>query len=145
MNHSKLSIIAQVFTIKSDHRLNKVDYDKIIKWAISILPKGNRLKENLYAAKSMMKPLGLGYQKIDMCPNFCMLYYLENAEMTECMMSHVCGGAAIVHPQGKIGIIYSWKNGERQGILVSTSENMDWEWPPSILVTRNLNWSLKIG
>jgi len=32
-----------------------------------------------------MKPLGLGYQKIDICPNFCMLYYLENAEMTECM------------------------------------------------------------
>ena len=25
------------------------------------------------------------YQKINMCPNFCMLYYLENAEMTECM------------------------------------------------------------
>jgi len=32
-----------------------------------------------------MKPFGLGYQKIDMCHNFCMLYYLENAEMTECM------------------------------------------------------------
>jgi hypothetical protein len=35
-----------------------------------------------------MKPLGLGYQKIDMCPNFCMLYYLENAELIECM---TCG------------------------------------------------------
>jgi hypothetical protein len=46
------------------------------------------LKENFYAAKSMMKPLGLGYQKIDICPNFCMLYYLENAELTECM---TCG------------------------------------------------------
>jgi hypothetical protein len=43
------------------------------------------LKENFNAAKSMMKPFGLGYQKIDMCPNFCMLYYLENAEMTECI------------------------------------------------------------
>jgi hypothetical protein len=32
-----------------------------------------------------MKPLGLGYQKIDMCHNFCMLYYLGNAELTECM------------------------------------------------------------
>jgi len=49
---------------------------------------GNRLKENLYAPKSMMKPLGLGYQKIDMFPNFCMLYYLENVELTECM---TCG------------------------------------------------------
>ena len=87
-NHSKLSAVAQVFTIKSDHRLSEAGYDKIIEWARSILPEGNRLKENFYAAKSMMKPLGLGYQKIDMCPNFCMLYYLENAELTECM---TCG------------------------------------------------------
>jgi hypothetical protein len=56
--------------------------------ARSILPEGNRLKENFYAAKSMMKPLGLGYHKIDICPNFCILYYLENAEMTEYM---TCG------------------------------------------------------
>jgi hypothetical protein len=84
-NHSKLSAVAQVFTIKSDHRLSQAGYDKIIEWARSSLPEGNRLKENFYATKSMMKPLGLGYQKIDMCPNFYMLYYLENAEMTECM------------------------------------------------------------
>jgi len=55
-NHSKLSVIAQVFTIKSDHRLSEVGYDKIIEWVRSILPEGNRLKENFYAAKSMMKP-----------------------------------------------------------------------------------------
>jgi len=36
----------------------------------------------------MMKPLSLGYQKIDICPNFYMLYYLENAKLTECM---TCG------------------------------------------------------
>jgi hypothetical protein len=81
-------VIAQVFTIKSDHGLSEVGYDKNIEWARSILPEENRLKENFYAAKFMMKPLGLWYQKIDMCPNFCMLYYLENAEMTECM---TCG------------------------------------------------------
>jgi hypothetical protein len=87
-NHSKLSAVAQVFTIRSDHGLSEVGYDKIIEWARSILHEGNMLKDNFYAAKSMMKPLDLGYQKIDMCPNFCMLYYLENAEMTECM---TCG------------------------------------------------------
>jgi hypothetical protein len=87
-NHSKLSAVTQVFTIKSDHRLSEAGCEKIIEWARSILPEGNRLKENFYAAKSMMKPLGLGNQKINMCPNFCMLYYLENAELTECM---TCG------------------------------------------------------
>jgi len=61
MNHSKLSVVVQVFTIKSDHGLSEVGYDKIIEWVKSILPEGNRLKENFYAAKSMMKPLDLGY------------------------------------------------------------------------------------
>jgi len=85
VNQCPIADIAQVFTIKSDHGLSEAGYDKIIEWTRSILPEGNRLKENFYAAKSMMKPLSLRYQKIDICPNFCMLYYLENTEMTECM------------------------------------------------------------
>jgi hypothetical protein len=60
-NHSKLSVVTRVFTIKSDHGLSDAGYDKIIEWARSILPEGNRLKVNFYAVKSMMKPLGLGY------------------------------------------------------------------------------------
>jgi len=32
----------------------------------------------------MMKPFSLGYQKIDTCSNFCILYYLENADLTKC-------------------------------------------------------------
>jgi len=59
-NHSKLLVVAQVFTIKSDHGLSEASYDKIIEWARSILPEGNKLKENFYVAKSMMKPLSLG-------------------------------------------------------------------------------------
>ena len=31
-----------------------------------------------------MKPLGLGYQKIDIYSNFCMLYYLKNVKLIEC-------------------------------------------------------------
>jgi hypothetical protein len=72
-----------VFTIKSNHGLSKACYDIIVKWARNILSEGNKLKENLYATKSIMKPLGLGYKKIDMCLNFCILCYLENAELTE--------------------------------------------------------------
>jgi hypothetical protein len=75
----------------SYHRLSEAGYDKIIEWARSILPEGNKMKENFYVVKSMMKLLGLGYQKIDMCPNFCMLYYLENAELTKYMTcGHSC-------------------------------------------------------
>jgi hypothetical protein len=131
-NHSKLSAVAQVFTIKSDHGLSEAGYDKIIEWARSILPEGNRLKENFYAAKSMMKPLGLGYQKIDMCPNFCMLYYLENAEMTECM---TCGHSRYKPRTGRGKTLVAYKKlryfpitPRLQRLFMSprTAEHMTW-------------------
>jgi hypothetical protein len=84
INHSKLSVVTRVFTIKFDYRLSEVGYERIVEWVRNILPEGNRLKENFYVTKSMMKPFDLGYQKIDMCPNFCMLYF-ENVKLTECM------------------------------------------------------------
>ncbi|KAL9375059.1 hypothetical protein Peur_031938 [Populus x canadensis] len=79
-NHSKLSVVAYVFTIKLDYRLSEVGYDRIVELVRSILLKGNRLKENFYTANSMIKLIGLRYQKIGMCPNVCMLYYLENVD-----------------------------------------------------------------
>jgi len=36
--------------------------------------------ENLYRSKKMVNELGLGYEKIDACPNHCMLYYKENSD-----------------------------------------------------------------
>jgi hypothetical protein len=60
-NYNKLLVIAQVFTIKSNHGLSEVGYDRIVEWARSILLEGNKLKENFYATKSMMKPFDLGY------------------------------------------------------------------------------------
>jgi hypothetical protein len=44
-NHSKLSIIAHVFTINSDHGLSETDYDIIVECVKSILPERNRLKK----------------------------------------------------------------------------------------------------
>ena len=70
INHSKLLVVAQVFTIKSDYGLSEVSYDKIVECMRSVLAKGNRLKEDFYIAKSMMKPFSLGYYKIDLCPNW---------------------------------------------------------------------------
>jgi hypothetical protein len=80
-NHSKLLVVAQIFTIKSDYGLSEVVYDKIIKWVIRILPKENRLEKKIYTVKSIMKPLDLKYQKIDMHPNFCILLGI-NSELT---------------------------------------------------------------
>jgi len=73
INHSKLLVIAQVFTIKSNHGLSEASYDRIIEWMKSILPGGNMLKKNFYDDKSMMKPLDLVYQELTCVQTF--VYY----------------------------------------------------------------------
>jgi hypothetical protein len=62
--HNELSAIAQIFTIKSNYRSSEASYDRILKWAKNMLPKGNRLKNNFYAAKSMMKSLADDTKKL---------------------------------------------------------------------------------
>jgi len=74
----------KMFNIKSSLGLSEAGYDKNFKWMRNILPKGNKLKDNFYAVKSMMKPLGLGYQKIITCSNFFILSYLENTCRHSC-------------------------------------------------------------
>jgi hypothetical protein len=54
----------------------------------------------------MMKPLGLGYQKIDMCPTLLMLYYLENVELTECM---TCGHSRYKPRTGRGKTVVAYK------------------------------------
>ena len=68
----------------SNYGSSKADYNNIIKWVKTILSEGSTPKKNFYTIKSTMKLLGLGYQKIDMCPNFYTLFYDEDANLTEC-------------------------------------------------------------
>jgi len=76
--------------------------------------------------------LGLGYQKTDMCPNFCMLYYLENAEMTECM---TCGHSRYKPRTGRGKTLVAYKKlryfpitPRLQRLFMSprTAEHMTW-------------------
>jgi outer membrane receptor for ferrienterochelin and colicin len=45
------------------------------------------MKDNFYVEKSMMIPLSLEYQKIDMCTNFYM-FHNEYANVIECKTYH---------------------------------------------------------
>jgi len=84
ITHNKLSVIVWVFTIKSSYSLSGADYDSIIEWVKNMLLKGNRIKENFYAAKSMMVSWSMIPKKIDMCSNFYMLYYDAYANFIKC-------------------------------------------------------------
>jgi Transposase family tnp2 len=50
----------------------------------SMLPNGDKLPENFYQAKRLVRGLGMEYQKIDVCPNFCTLYYKSHKDNIVC-------------------------------------------------------------
>ena len=121
-----------MFTIKVDHELSEANYDRIVEWPRSIVLKGNILKENFYAANSMMKPLSLKYRKIDMCLNFCILYYIENAELTmRVIYRHSCykpitsRGRALIAHRKLINFPITHKL-KRLFMSPKTAEHMTW-------------------
>ncbi|XP_071741395.1 uncharacterized protein [Rutidosis leptorrhynchoides] len=42
------------------------------------------IPKSLYELRKMIRDLGLGYEKIDACPNDCMLYWKENKDKIKC-------------------------------------------------------------
>ncbi|KAJ7942534.1 Transposon protein, putative, CACTA, En/Spm sub-class [Quillaja saponaria] len=83
--HSKLSAASQFLNIKSECNMTEACYDRLISLVKSMLPKEEKLAENFYQTKKMMKLLGFGYDIIHACPNDCILYYgEEDKDRTRC-------------------------------------------------------------
>jgi len=92
-NQTKLSFISQMLNVKSEYNLSQACYNRIMSIVISSLPESQRLPKDFYGAKKMVKKLGLGYEKIDVCMNNCMLFYKDTSGLPTCT---VCG-----HPHYK--------------------------------------------
>ena len=60
--------------MKSTLNLTQIAFNKFIDFTKSCMPNDENLVSNFYDAKKFMRPLGLGYEKYDVCPNYCMLY-----------------------------------------------------------------------
>ncbi|KAJ7975669.1 Transposon protein, putative, CACTA, En/Spm sub-class [Quillaja saponaria] len=87
--HSRLSAVTQLLNCKSEFNMSESLYDRLISIIKGMLPKDEKLPENFYRSKQMVKKLGLGYEKIHVCPNDCMLYYgEEDKKLREC---RICG------------------------------------------------------
>ena len=51
-------------------------------------PEGETLPGSMIKARKIVDGLGLKFEKIDACPNDCMLFWKENASATECTICH---------------------------------------------------------
>ncbi|XP_061999903.1 uncharacterized protein LOC133717210 [Rosa rugosa] len=80
--------LIKLYQIKALNSWSDVSFTQLLELLKAYLPPGETLPASFYLTKKFIKSLGLTYQKIDACPNDCMLYWKEYASNTVC---HVYG------------------------------------------------------
>lgn len=77
---SKLSFILHLFHLKCMNHWSAESFDMLLTLILDAFPQVNEFPSSYYQSKKMIKDLGLGYEKIDACPNNCILYWGENSK-----------------------------------------------------------------
>ncbi|XP_071687837.1 uncharacterized protein [Rutidosis leptorrhynchoides] len=84
---SVLSFIVRLFHSKCIGKCNDKGFSMIIDTLKDAFPEV-AIPKSLYDLRKLIRDLGLGYERIDACPNDCMLYWKENKDKTECVVCH---------------------------------------------------------
>lgn len=86
---SKLSFMIRLLHLKCLGRLNNRVFDKFLELlGEAFLDAMLGLPKSYYEANKLMKELGLGYEKIDACPNDCTLYWGTYESKISCDTCH---------------------------------------------------------
>jgi hypothetical protein len=59
-------------------------FSLLLEFINELLPTDAHLPNDTYQVKKYLKDLGLGYEKISVCRNDCMLYWKENEKLDKC-------------------------------------------------------------
>ncbi|XP_074349663.1 uncharacterized protein LOC141689305 [Apium graveolens] len=108
--HTKLSGVTTLLNIKADHNISHEYFESLLKAIKSMLPDNEKLPDNFYYYKKMVKKLGLGYQKIDACPNG---YRLKRLYMSSRPAEHMSWHAKSSAKDGELNHPtdgQAWKN-----------------------------------
>lgn len=88
--HSKLSFILDLFHKKCMNGWSNKSFNNLLSTLRETLPEGEQLPRSSYEVKKLIGDLGLGYEKIHACPNNCMLFWKDMANLNNCS---VCGAS----------------------------------------------------
>ncbi|XP_019260867.1 PREDICTED: uncharacterized protein LOC109238842 [Nicotiana attenuata] len=88
-NFSKLSFTIWLYLLKSLHGLSNVAFSDLLELLKEAFPFA-QVPESFNKARNMIKDLGLHYEKIHACPNDCMLFWKDKANVDNCS---ICGSS----------------------------------------------------
>ncbi|XP_020249260.1 uncharacterized protein LOC109826651 [Asparagus officinalis] len=88
--YKKLDAVVKLYQIKCLGNVTNKAFDMFLELFKDMLPEGNCLPRSISQAKKIIDDLGLTYEKIDACPNDCMLFWKETTNLTVCS---TCGAS----------------------------------------------------
>ena len=90
----------RLLAIKSDHNISNSCFNDMVKLVSEVIPSDHKLPKNLYFTKKMMADLGMKYEKIDVCPSNCMLFWREDDKLSTCRH---CGKSRYIQVKNEAG------------------------------------------
>ncbi|XP_020245205.1 uncharacterized protein LOC109823335 [Asparagus officinalis] len=82
--YSRFSFMLELLHIKSLSGMENTHFEMLLDLLRKVVPGGERsIPKTTYAEKQIVSDLGLDYNKIDACPNDCILYYKDNKDLQE--------------------------------------------------------------
>ncbi|KAI3835379.1 hypothetical protein MKW98_020495 [Papaver atlanticum] len=81
---SMMSFLVRFWNYKCVGGMTDKSFKEMLQLMRDSFPEGCTLPENFTQCKKVLSELGLSYNKIDACPNDCMLYYKETADLKSC-------------------------------------------------------------
>ena len=82
--HTKLSVTLDLMKLKASSGLTDKSFTDLLGILKAMLPAENTLPETTYEAKQVLCPLGLEVRRIHACPNDCILYHKQYADLDAC-------------------------------------------------------------
>jgi len=79
-----LSMVLSLVNVKARYGWSDKSFSSLLQVVHDMLPEENMLPKSYYQAKKILCPMGMEYQKIHACPNYCILYRHEFEEMHKC-------------------------------------------------------------
>ncbi|XP_059428281.1 uncharacterized protein LOC132162018 [Corylus avellana] len=86
--YTKFTAIVDLYNLKCMSGWSNNSFTLLLEKLSKMLPPNASLPSNTYQVKKYMKELGLGYEKILVCRNGCMLFWKDNENLENCT---VCG------------------------------------------------------
>ncbi|XP_057809998.1 uncharacterized protein LOC131024507 [Salvia miltiorrhiza] len=87
-NHSQLSFMARLMSLKSESTMAEKCSNQILKLVKESVPEDNLVPDDFYSMKKLLHGMGLPVVEIDCCISNCMIYWREDIELVRCK---VCG------------------------------------------------------